>query len=84
MSDYVIYYYNKYRKAETNEEKLNILIDFIMTTKKNEEFSEFFGIDLDVVEFFDKFDIEDFMENNADELLQLWKCLLKNYDIEDE
>lgn len=83
MSEYslLVYYYNKWRTSETNEEKLNVLVDYIMTTK-NEDYIEYFGIDLEEIDYFDKYEIEDFMECNVDELEELWKHLLRNY-IED-
>lgn len=86
MSEYnlLLYYYNKWKKAETNEERMNILVDYIMTTKKNEEYSNFFGIDFDLVDYMDKYEIEDFMEERYDELEKLWKHLIRNYDYDEE
>ena len=49
------------------------------TTNKNEEYSDFFGVDLEAIDFFDKYDIEDFMEENVEELEQLWKSLIRRY-----
>jgi hypothetical protein len=85
MSEYnlLLYFYNKWRKSETNEEKLNVVVDYIMSTKKNEEYSEYFGIDLSEIDFMDKYDIEDFMETKVEELDELFKHLIRNYDIED-
>lgn len=85
MSEYnlLLYFYNKWRKSETNEEKMNVVVDYIMSTKKNEEYSEYFGIDLSEIDFMDKYDIEDYMETRVEELDELWKHLIRNYDIED-
>jgi enolase len=85
MSEYnlLLYFYNKWRKSETNEEKLNVVVDYIMSTKKNEEYSEYFGIDLSEIDFMDKYDIEDYMEARVEELDELLKHLIRNYDIED-
>lgn len=85
MSEYnlLLYFYNKWRKSETNEEKMNVVVDYIMSTKKNEEYSEYFGIDLSEIDFMDKYDIEDYMETKVEELDELWKHLIRNYDIED-
>ena len=81
MSDYnlLVYYYTKWQNAETNEGMLNVLVDYIMSTNKNEEYSDYFGVDLEAIDFFDKYDIEDFMEENVQELEQLWKSLIKRY-----
>lgn len=85
MSEYnlLLYFYNKWRKSETNEEKMNVVVDYIMSTKKNEEYGEYFGIDLSAIDFMDKYDIEDYMETRVEELDELWKHLIRNYDIED-
>ena len=76
------YFYNKWLDVDTNEEKFQILIDFVTAT--DELFAEhFFGEEYDDIWYFDKFDIEDYMEQNYEELDDLWKVLIK-YDEENE
>ena len=76
------YFYNKWIDADGYEEKFQILIDFVQST--DEVFAEhFFGLEYDDIYYFDEFDIQDFMEQNYEELDSLWKALIK-YDKENE
>lgn len=76
------YFYNKWLDADGYEEKFQILMDFVTAT--DERFAEhFFGHHFDDVWYFDKYDIEDYMEQNYEELDSLWKVLIK-YDDENE
>ena len=72
------YFYEKWSEADIYEEKFQILMDFVTAT--DERFAEhFFGLEYDDIYYFDKFDIEDYMEQNYEYLEDLWKVLIK-YD----
>lgn len=85
MSDYnlITFNYHKYMTAETNEEKLNILMDFISTTDEN--FADFFfGSDYDNIFYMNQYDINDYMDNNLDDFNNCWKILIRNFTDEYE
>ena len=76
------YFYNKWLDVDTNEEKFTVLVDFVMST--DEVYADhFFGSEWDDIYYMDVYDIEDFMEENYEELDNLWKALIK-YDEENE
>ena len=76
------YFYNKWIDADSYEEKFQILIDFVQST--DEVFAEhFFGLEYDDIYYFDVYEISDYMEENYEELDNLWKALIK-YDEENE
>ena len=76
------YFYNKWLDVDTNEEKFTVLVDFVMST--DEVYADhFFGSEWDDIYYMDVYDIEDFMEENYEELDDLWKALIK-YDEENE
>ena len=80
--DLKLYYFSKWLRADNLEEKFQILVDFVTTT--DEKFAEhFFGEHFEDIWYMDKYDIEDYMLENAEELQELWLVLIK-YDKENE
>lgn len=76
------YFYNKWLDVDSYEEKFTVLVDFVMST--DEVYADhFFGSEWDDIYYMDVYDIEDFMEENYEELDDLWKALIK-YDEENE
>lgn len=86
MSDYdiILYNYKKWNQADTTEEKLNILLNFIATTE-DIYIDYFFGAkSLDDIFYMNQYDINDFMDINIDALNDSWHNLIKNYTINDD
>lgn len=86
MSDYdiILYNYKKWNQADTTEEKLNILLNFITTTE-DIYIDYFFGAkSLDDIFYMNQYDINDFMDINIDTLNDSWHNLIKNYTINDD
>ena len=86
MSDYdiILYNYKKWNQADTTEEKLNILPNFIATTE-DIYIDYFFGAkSLDDIFYMNQYDINDFMDINIDALNDSWHNLIKNYTINDD
>lgn len=86
MSDYdiILYNYKKWNQADTTEEKLNILLNFITTTE-DVYIDYFFGAkSLDDIFYMNQYDINDFMDINMDALNDSWHNLIRNYTINDD
>ena len=86
MSDYdiILYNYKKWNQADTTEEKLNILLNFIATTE-DVYIDYFFGAkSLDDIFYMNQYDINDFMDINIDGLNDSWHNLIRNYTINDD
>lgn len=83
--DIIRYLYGKWLDTDCMEEKFEILVDLL---NGEEEFAEAFDIDMDTIEYFDKFDIVDFMEEREEEIDDIWRAIIRNYDeneyLEDE
>lgn len=80
--DLILYAYHKYIQADTYEEKLNILINFLTITDDT-YIDYFFGPKtLDDIIFMNQYDIQDFMATYHDDIEQAWHNLIRNYIIE--
>lgn len=80
--DLILYAYHKYIQADTYEEKLNILINFLTITD-DIYIDYFFGPKtLDDIIFMNQYDIQDFMATNYNDIEQAWHNLIRNYIIE--
>ena len=82
--DLICFTYDKYINADTNEEKLNILINFLTIT--DDIYTEhFFGPKtLDDIFFMNQYDIQDFMNLYSDDINQAWNNLIRNYNYTDD
>ena len=80
--DLILYAYHKYIQADTYEEKLKILINFLTITD-DIYIDYFFGPKtLDDIIFMNQYDIQDFMATNYNDIEQAWHNLIRNYIIE--
>ena len=80
--DLLTYYYQKYQKADSNEERFDILLQFL----SNDTFSnltEYFQLDINEIEFWNQYNINDFFFTNEDDIEQCWHHLMKNYSNDD-
>ena len=78
--DLILYAYDKYIHADTNEEKLNILINFLTITD-DIYIEHFLGPKtLDDIFFMNQYDIQDFMNLYSDDINQAWNNLIRNYN----
>lgn len=82
--DLIGYAYHKYIQALSDEEKLNILLNFLTTT--DDLYTEyFFGPkNLDDIFFMNQYDIQDFMNQYSEDINQAWHNLIRNYNNNDD
>lgn len=76
------YYYHKYSTAESNEERFDVLIDFLTNTQ--DKYTEYFNINLDEAEFWNQYNINDYFFTNEDDIRNCWHNLIRNYQTEDD
>ena len=82
--DLILYNYHKYNQANTYEEKLNILLNFLTITD-DIYIDYFFGPKtLDDIFFMNQYDIQDFMAIYYDDINLAWNNLIRNYTIDDD
>lgn len=78
--DIKLYYYRRWRQAESGVGKMEVLYDFIID---NEEIEELFDlIDIEELELMDTIELEDFYEEYQYYIEEKWHKLI--YDYEDE
>lgn len=82
--DLIGYAYHKYINADTYEEQLNILINFLAIT--DDIYTEHFlgPKTLDDIFFMNQYDIQDFMNLYSDDINQAWNNLIRNYNYTDD
>ena len=75
--------FRRWKNSDTNEEKFNVLIDLLSNTEDGlNKYIEYFNVDLDEIEYFDVFDIEDYMEERSVEFEDCWRTIARVYEQE--